>query len=541
MKKSFMTFAAAALICSLASAKMRWEEIFHPLSVRISAAMVYDSDENRMFLTGGKDKAASFDETWEWDGKDWSMIVPASASPSTRSDFAMAYDAERERTVLFGGHHSNKIYNDTWEWDGVDWTLIEPATAHPEITDSHKLIYDAFRDRLVLFGGGSINGYCNQTWEWDGVDWREIETESAPCERVGHAMAFHEEAGVAVMFGGYDGNFLLNDTWVYDGINWTEIKPTHPAPKYRYCYGMVYDSKRERTVIFGGRADDFYKLSDTWVYDGEDWAEIETDPHPEDILTNFGFAFDKKRGVAVLNGSKSLGGGNYDFATWEFDGETWTKRIFDDPYPKFFSNNAMVYDEAREVIVLFGGVKYDEENYESAYSNDTWEYDGESWTLRTDLQHKPPKLIGHGMAYDGDRKRTVVFGGETERYVMNETWEYDGNDWKKMKPATANAYGGDYLSMSYDPTRCRTVIFGGIAGRWPPTDEMWEWDGYDWYEITDIQEKPGFRYGHATVFDIKRRNNPVLHISENMVFVAYPPDHINPQPYHKHRADSNET
>jgi hypothetical protein len=35
----------------------------------------------------------------------------------------MAYDSRRRRTVLFGGHDGENVFGDTWEWDGRRWTL----------------------------------------------------------------------------------------------------------------------------------------------------------------------------------------------------------------------------------------------------------------------------------------------------------------------------------------------------------------------------------------------------------------------------------
>ena len=46
--------------------------------------------------------------------------------------------------------------------------------------------------------------------------------------------------------------------------------------------------------------------------------------------------------------------------------------------PDARSQHAMAYDSRRGVTVLFGGVRY----YSESAFDDTWEWDGESWTLR---------------------------------------------------------------------------------------------------------------------------------------------------------------
>src|SRR5262249_18210622 len=106
-------------------------------------------------------------DTWEWDGTSWS---PASGTltPPGRYQHALAYDSARGRTVLFGGS-AGPAFNylpiqDTWEWDGTDWTqrvipLSPPARAN------HVLAFDSGRGRTVLFGNLSMTN----TWEYGPV------------------------------------------------------------------------------------------------------------------------------------------------------------------------------------------------------------------------------------------------------------------------------------------------------------------------------------------------------------------------------------
>src|SRR5262249_5957183 len=53
-------------------------------------------------------------DTWEWDGIDWTQRAPAS-SPPARSGHVLAFDASRGRTVLFG----SSSFGDTWEYGPV--------------------------------------------------------------------------------------------------------------------------------------------------------------------------------------------------------------------------------------------------------------------------------------------------------------------------------------------------------------------------------------------------------------------------------------
>ena len=50
----------------------------------------------------------------------------------------MAYDSKRGRTVLFGGSAGNVNLNDTWEWDGQDWTQV--ADTGPPARGGHAML-----------------------------------------------------------------------------------------------------------------------------------------------------------------------------------------------------------------------------------------------------------------------------------------------------------------------------------------------------------------------------------------------------------------
>ena len=64
----------------------------------------------------------------------------------------MAYDAARGEVVLFGGRRL-RLLDDTWTWDGTDWTERSPRHRSPSARDSMGMAYDAARGEVVMFGG----------------------------------------------------------------------------------------------------------------------------------------------------------------------------------------------------------------------------------------------------------------------------------------------------------------------------------------------------------------------------------------------------
>lgn len=229
-------------------------------SSRCDNAMAFDSNRNRVVSFGGY-RGTYLADTWEWDGATWDTV--AVPGPSPRADAFMVFDSARGVMVLFGGQSSTgQILRETWEYDGAAWTLR--GTGSPSARWIQRMAFDSDRGVTVLFGGANTGGVLGDTWEWDGTAWEQIAA-AGPVARYGHAMAFDAARHVTVLFGGQTGfNFgvgPLGDTWEYNGIAWTQMPVV--GPHERTFVKMVYDSARDRMVLFGGY-NGTHMVRDTW-------------------------------------------------------------------------------------------------------------------------------------------------------------------------------------------------------------------------------------------------------------------------------------
>lgn len=199
-------------------------------------------------------------------------------------------------------------------------------------------------------------------------------------------------------------------------------------------------------------------------------------------------AYDSRREVTVLFGGITgrTRGAQLFGDTWEWDGRTWRLVATEGPSPRL--GHAMVYDERRGVVILFGG-------NDGAFRNETWEWDGTEWRLAA--QGGPSPRSRFGLAYDKERGVVVLFGGIPRD--LDDTWEWDGVQWRRI-PAEAGPSGRSRLAMAYDETRGKIVLFGGRLAGGQPTGDTWEWDGAEWSRLTD--SGPHARARHGMVYDL---------------------------------------
>jgi len=300
----------------------------------------------------------------------------SSTGPSARRDAMMAYDSDRGVVVLFGGQMAmGGLPSDTWEWDGSTWKQINSAV--PINRYRGGMVYDSARKRTVRFGGLSYYNTPNsETHEWDGSKWTYM-TAQGPGFRYGLSMAFDTARGRTLLFGGTPGDGTYGaGTWEYKGPYWTKIADA--GPPAREGAPMVYDSARDRPVLFGGLTQDQALSDDTWEWNNG-WQQVASDGPPARQYA--AMAYDSARGRTVLFGGRSSVSSLVTLGdTWEWNGGAWTRVNVPGPFARAYTG--MVYDSARNRIVLFGGVGADGQPL-----GDTWEFGvGATWQLAFAVQ-----------------------------------------------------------------------------------------------------------------------------------------------------------
>ncbi|HNT26872.1 MAG TPA: hypothetical protein PKH10_01715, partial [bacterium] len=490
----------------------------------------YDTARGRLVVWGGETDGGLNSDTWEWDGTQWTKIDPpdpeGDGAPQQQelwAPSAMVYDAARGEIILF--HRM-----ETWAWKGTSWVkragygctgpwcLECTSTTCPLLRYGQAMAYDTERAKVVLYGGTWSSGE-DKTWEWDGERWTKVtptdpESDGNPPKIAsGHAMVYDDLRGVVVLFAAGTG---WNETWEWNGVSWVKrtgstctttscyVCTSTTCPSPRYLHAMAYDGARGRVVQFGGYYYDGWNQScndETWEWDGMVWTKrTPDDPGSDgnpDAMREHAMAYDTLHKKVVLFGGYILYGGPVNIL-WEWDGASWAKKSPQaadvDGDPSARDTHEMAYDSDRGKVVLFGGYSL------SGSVNDTWEWDGSDWVKRAGDSCAtgscyvcaestcPSARYQHAMAYDAERKRTVLFGGyafscDGASNACRDTWEWNGTVWEKKSPSGDIPSGRYSHAMSYyefDETHYGVLLFAGQNASSVTNNETWEWNGTAW-------------------------------------------------------------
>lgn len=116
----------------------------------------------------------------------------------------------------------------------------------------------------------------------------------------------------------------------------------------------------------------------------------------------------------------------------------------------------------------------------------------------------PSARMGHGMAYDAESDRVILFGG-LNGTALDDTWAYDFNTktWENMEPVTRPP--GRWISyIAYDDESDRIIVFGGMASNnfFDATNDTWAYD-YNTNTWTDLNPAlaPTARWGPSMGYD----------------------------------------
>lgn len=475
-------------------------------------------------MFGGTDELGSRDRTWVFDGV-WRPVQPAH-SPSARTSPAMTN--YRGRVLLFGGTRIDRtapnrvVLNDTWEWDGTDWTQRFPAVA-----PSGEL------PRMTAVGQGVLLVVAGETWTWDGTSWTRPAVSPTPPRGSTAISAF--DGGALLVVGAqtwlWNGTSWSLSTATAPPSYWEPaacetpagvllVTPPQlgPAPSFRFT-GTTWAPAEQLNasgpfeLVCAGPELLARTPFDTLRFDGGTWATLS--PNPVPIQS-------REHALASFDGSVVL---FTEGQTWTWRGQDW-RRESPAVSPPVRSRHAMT--EVAGGVLLFGG------STGAGALSDTWLWDGVTWREVIPPQNPGPVSApvmttwrSHAFVFDPTAARTWLWDGGTWGEVapdasiprllftriapfdagvllfgggvdQDETWFFDGDTWARVTTATTPPPRSWHVMANLEG---RVVLFGGSDSPFTARGDTWVWDGTDWTEWSGPGPFPRFQAALAAAGD----------------------------------------
>ncbi len=280
-----------------------------------------------------------------------------------------------------------------------------------------------------------------------------------PSPRYAPRMAFDENSGIGILFGGRGSDDPAtglvhgsNETWAWVLNQWVQQFP-EVTPPARSEHAMVYDSKRDRIIMFGGRKEAsvvrqrFGVLGDTWAWQNGEWIDLAP-------------------------------------------GTTPPARYFP----------GLAYDRDRDRVILFGGYDFVQQDKSVTLRSltDTWEYDGDNWQKVND---NGPAVAKPLLVYDQARRQTLMLAVDSEFATKMYRWDTASSSWQSVAPATLPRCVNE-AQFVYRTQFQRPLVAGGICSASDIVEETHEWDGTNWAKLTTLA-RPRI-VNAAAMYDTKR-------------------------------------
>ncbi|MFQ5632023.1 MAG: kelch repeat-containing protein [bacterium] len=286
--------------------------------------------------------------------------------PQAGEDCAMIYDPVAHRIIIFGGKtDQDKNVNEIWQLDleSYQWQQIDVNGQNPPPSEDHVVVYDPIGYRLILHGGE--DGLTrNFAWAFDlkTKQWKDITDESSPAQE-DHTAIFDSRRKRIVTFGGF--NSQMYNIWQMYALyldsaspayqKWLTVKHRGNHPPGRIDHVAVYDSLKDRMVIFGGwdmeRRDYF---GDTWEFSfalGR-WREIKTlHSHPAKRRHSVG-VYDNMRNWLIIYGGYGEKGFLNDIWAFDLSSSTWIN-ITPGPQPRI--DHQAIFNPKTGNVLIYGG------------------------------------------------------------------------------------------------------------------------------------------------------------------------------------------
>jgi hypothetical protein len=313
--------------------------------------------------------------------------------PIGRSLHAIAFNQSTGEMFIFGGkahyksENANVSDNQLWLWKDGIWQVAQSSNL-PWREDA-KMVYHEKNQKNYLLGGrvydteGKVM-VLDEFWEWNGKVWQLINSSNSPNKRLHFNMVYDSHRQKIVLFGGAKIDSLSkstfsNEVWEWDGEKWENLMISE-APSPRLAHSMTYSKALKKTLVIGGVNDKGEYLRDMWAWDGKKFELLSS--QVPDIEFGMGNAVSIDEGnkikILLFGRSKPTKDEPSKSKTFLWNGKTW-EELGLSTQPSLRENHTLVFDSRNKQVLLFGGSGREESQFQSP--NDVWIFRNNHWIL----------------------------------------------------------------------------------------------------------------------------------------------------------------
>jgi hypothetical protein len=164
--------------------------------------------------------------------------------------------------------------------------------------------------------------------------------------------------------------------------------------------------------------------------------------------------------------------------TWAWDGRTWTRLAASGQGPPGYEFSGMAWDDAHQQMVLVTPPASGAGTAPAA----TWTWSGDGWTQR--MSPRAPPAAQNTLAFDPATRSVLLFVAGTSEGAAASTWSWDGSAWQELHPLTEPTSLGPTFMTAVPGSKRLMLVTANVGGDGPDT---WTWDGEDWTPRQDLQ------------------------------------------------------
>lgn len=399
------------------------------------------------------------------------------------------------------------------------WRFAQAQFAHAFAS----AIHDPVRDRMLLFGGyrGQV---MNDVWEFPLTgrgEWENVPIHGLkPSPRAGAAAVYDSLRDRMVIFGGWNSETdpratgaptgpIFDDVWVFSlsDRTWTKLEPTG-SPGALAWPNAIYDSNLDRLVVFDEVRTAEGGLANVWA------LSFSPEPAWTRLETQGGppklhgpsAIYDPIRRKMVLYGK--VDGGYSELWALALEGAPAWKRLRILQASR--EGHVAFYDQAGDRMIVYSGGIGD--MLSISISGDL------HWSPLRTIGSQPEPRVDYAAIWDPLRGSLVVSGGHLtdENRLMDDTWSIDlsGTTWRKQGAPDVGPGPRVGHDGVYDPVGRRMLVLGGQSR--DANADLWALSlnhglrGLQWTKVLALSSPPPTRSDMPMVYDSRRNRLIVL-------------------------------